>query len=462
MLKELKRRAAPMHPAMLVLGAANTTEAICLSYLGQEHLLAYSLVLPLLLLLDAIGLGLGAGAASLYARSDARQRGMIARSSLLWAWITGLLLTSAPLIASSYLAQPVADSYIRFWVPAMPFALVNFCALALLRAADRSRQAGKVIMLSGALQITLTPTLVFGVGIVPAMGISGAALAHTLAAMLVSTVLLPQRWRRLPITGMFSVGRALFALALPAAFANLSVPLGVTMMMTLLGALHDGYVAAFALALRIESFCLVAFYAYSSVIGPLAVAQRQRYPQTFFALLNHCRNHCFALGAGLTVLLASLPFTFPYWLTSCPDAVLPLQLYFWTIPLSYGAHGFVMLANGVFNGLGRPYFGLVISVLRCVVLLWPTAILLNQFWPGHGVFIAIAASNSLSAIAAALLLKRAYTQIPDSASAIIHQPFMRKFYDQTLRAVVCTHQPLFTRRYTETQRRGGNDPETRS
>ena len=51
-----------MHPAMLVLGAANTTEAICLSYLGQEHLLAYSVVLPVLLLLDAIGLGLGAGA----------------------------------------------------------------------------------------------------------------------------------------------------------------------------------------------------------------------------------------------------------------------------------------------------------------------------------------------------------------------------------------------------------------
>lgn len=427
MLTELKRRAAPMHPAMLVLGTANTTEAICLSYLGQEHLLAYSVVLPVLLLLDAIGLGLGAGAASLYARSNPMLRSAIAQTTLIWSVIIGLLAAGSVQPVASYWTQPVAGDYLRLWAMAIPFALTNFTALALLRAADQSHKAGRAIIAGGLLQIVLTPALVFGIGIVPALGISGAALAHALAAMMVSVVLLLQPWQIQPVALLLTIGRKLFALALPAAFSNLSVPLAATLMMSLLANSHDSYVAAFALALRIESFCLVAFYAYSSVIGPVAVLQRQRSPKTFGVLLNHCRNHCFAVGAGLFTLLLPLPFSFHHWLTACPDVVFPLQLYFWTVPLSYGAYGFVMLANGIFNGFGRPYFGLGISVVRCVALLWPTAMLLNQIWPGHGVFMAIAATNGLSAIIATRLLKRVSAQNRELVSTTINQPMTRKF-----------------------------------
>jgi Na+-driven multidrug efflux pump len=170
----------------------------------------------------------------------------------------------------------------------------------------------------------------------------------------------------------------------------------------------------------------VAFYAYSSVVGPLAVAQRQQFPQASLALLKNCRNHCLILGAGIAVALAPLAFTSRYWLAACPDSVSPLQWYFWTVPLSYGAHGFVMLANGVFNGVGRPYHGLCLSLLRCLVFLWPAATFMNHLWPGHGVYMAITLSNGLSATAAVFLLKRMYASGPDSIPPTPHQPLSRK------------------------------------
>lgn len=415
-----------MHPAMLVLAAANTVEALCLSYLGQAQLLTYSTVLPLLLLLDAVGLGLGAGAASLYARATDPARGEIVGASLVWALAIGVVLAATLLLMCGSVASGEVKIYVRFWAPTIPLALLNFCAFALLRAADRCRLAARGIALGGALQTALVPAFVFGVGALPAMGIAGAALAHAVAAAAVSIglVLLTKKdWPmgRAQTSRLLVTGRALLRLALPAALSNLAVPLGAALMMELLGNSHEGFVAAYALALRMEGFCLVAFYAYSSVVGPLAVEQRHG----SFALLKNCRNHCLALGAGLAVLLAPLPLSFDYWLASCPNSILPLQLYFWIVPLSYGAYGFVMLANGMFNGWGRPYYSLCVSLLRCLVLLWPAAALLNHLLPGAGVYVAIAVTNGLSAAIAFFLLKRAH--VPASDPIPTTTPFTRRF-----------------------------------
>src|SRR5690606_30157183 len=80
--------------------------------------------------------------------------------------------------------------------------------------------------------------------------------------------------------------------------------------------------------------------------------------------------------------------------------------YLLLVPVSYGAYGIVMSVNAAFNGLGKPWPAMVISVCRVLAVYLPLALMLQTAWQINGLFLATALSNVLVGIVAAMWLHR--------------------------------------------------------
>jgi Na+-driven multidrug efflux pump len=69
-----------------------------------------------------------------------------------------------------------------------------------------------------------------------------------------------------------------------------------------------------------------------------------------------------------------------------------------------------MSVNASFNGLGKPFPAMAISILRALVIYLPLALVAQHFWGLPGLFIGMTAANAITGILAYFWLKSALIQ----------------------------------------------------
>ncbi|SMF57537.1 Na+-driven multidrug efflux pump [Alteromonadaceae bacterium Bs31] len=438
MLDELKRRARPLRPAMLLFALANGAEALCLARLGQDSLLAYSQVLPWLLMLEAIGFALGASAASTLARCKSTHHPSCMFSCLSGTVVLAMALVymvhiSAVALAEQSLIAPGVLSYLKLWRWALPLALFNFVLLGLMRAKDLSLPASWCMGLTAAAQCVLMPILILNEAGDLGRALDGAAYAHVFSQLLLTGLLLCAKGRLFSLKSLpslfkytaFTTFTQLLKLALPITLANLLVPLSTAFALQQLAKLDGYYVGAFSLALRVESFLLVSFYAWSAVVGPIAANRLITHKTNNFTLaqlLTQCWHLSIEHGLKIALAAALLTSTLKFWLTECPQSQPLLQIYFLIVPISYIGYGFLMLTTGILNGLGHALASLIIASLRSVLILWPVLWAMSN-WPANAaIFLAFSVSN----FGCALIVLHLLRQHPSTSfNALWQKPFQQ-------------------------------------
>jgi Na+-driven multidrug efflux pump len=143
------------------------------------------------------------------------------------------------------------------------------------------------------------------------------------------------------------------------------------------------------------------FYALSAIIGPF-VGQNTSAGKTdrILRALRLCM--IFSVFTGLMIaLMLFLMSNFLVTLFSNNPVIIGVAIQFLLIvPISYGAHGVVMIMTASFNGMGKPIPAVVISVGRMMAMYVPMAFLLGYFYGIAGIFIAYGLANVLSGIVA--------------------------------------------------------------
>ncbi len=146
---------------------------------------------------------------------------------------------------------------------------------------------------------------------------------------------------------------------------------------------------------------LVIFYALSAVIGPfvgqnLSAGKEDR----IYRSLRLCSVFCLSTGVVIAGFLAAMSGILPSLFSSNPAVTDVATLFLLIAPVSYGAHGIVMVMNASFNGMGKPMPAVVVSVSRMAVIYLPLAFLLNKPFGIAGIFSAYAVANIISAVLA--------------------------------------------------------------
>jgi putative MATE family efflux protein len=411
--------------AMHLMGIVDT---FFISRLGTVELAAASFAIPIHMLYVSLALGIGMGMSSLNSRLIGESR--FADSSRLIS--DGLLFALVFAVTAAFLGSMIMDPLFRLLgadartLPLirdyMSILLVGLPPLMLVIIGNSTfRSMGNIKMsatLAGCLSllnIILDPLLIFGIGPFPEMGIRGAAMATLLAAtitMLVSFVVLGYyeklldfampRWLHLKTNWLQILG-----IGIPAMGANIMTPLAAAIITGMVARFGDEVVAGFGVGSRVESISLIFVMALSSTL-PMFIGQNVgagRNDRAYTALMGCLK---FVLGFQcliylvLLVLGESIATTF----SSNAEVIQVIRTYLWILPLTYGAHGVVVLCMVSLNVLRRPRMALLLTFTRLMILYVPLAYIGSRFWGLQGLFAGAAMGNILACIFAWTMIRK--------------------------------------------------------
>jgi MATE family, multidrug efflux pump len=155
----------------------------------------------LLSLLAAVAIGCTALVSRLVGQGERREAALVVVVALRVAVVVGVAVSAVLLLADGALLSLVfprvepavladAEAYLLVALPVLPLALLECVAAAALQAAGDTRKPLVVATIGNVLNLALSIVLIFGLGPIPALGVTGAALGSAVAFGLQALLLL--------------------------------------------------------------------------------------------------------------------------------------------------------------------------------------------------------------------------------------------------------------------------------
>jgi len=380
----------------------NVVDSFYAGQISTTALAALGLSFPVYLLIIASSSGTSRGTSALIANAigsddEASQQTYIAQSLSL-----GFLLSIVMTILGLALAGPLfqlmgADgeyletslSYIRPIFMGATFQIMSSLCNGILVAYGDSKTFSRVLIAGFFLNLALDPWFVYGGFGLPAMGITGVALATVLiqmcgfiymfGAVTRRGLLEVSHWRRfVPNLRIFS---EIAQQALPASFNIMSVALGFFVTTYFLKTFGEATVAAYAVTTRIEQIVLLpSFGLYAAIMALVG----QNNGAKKFDRITETMRVCNRFGLILTVTSSTLMFLFadPLMRIFSDDpevigiGVTCLRIF------AFVQWSYVMTSTHIamLQAIKRPMYGFFESVTRKIILPMPLLWLFIAQW----------------------------------------------------------------------------------
>ncbi|MEM8766665.1 MAG: MATE family efflux transporter, partial [Pseudomonadota bacterium] len=203
--------------------------------------------------------------------------------------------------------------------------------------------------------------------------------------------------------------RRILHIGLPAMATQLIGPVSGALITRLLAGHGEAVVAGFGVATRIEAVAVMILFALSASIGPF-VGQNWGAKEAGRVREGLRVTYQFCIGWGLLIAIPLILFgtALSSLFDSSAEVIGTSALYLAVVPWSYGLWGVLMMASASFNALGKPLPSTALSFSRMFILYLPLALLLNQLYGYHGIFIATAISNVAMGMLGYLWFKRRF------------------------------------------------------
>lgn len=411
--------------AMHLMGIVDT---FYISRLGAVELAAASFVIPIHMIYISMALGIGMGMSSLNSRLIGESRFADSSRLISDGLIFAALFAVTVAVLGSLIIDPLfrvlgADErtlpyirdYLTILLVGLPPLMLVVIGNSTFRSMGNIRMSATLAACLSVANITLDPLLIFGLGPFPAMGIRGAALATLLAAVLTLVVsfyvlgfyeklldfTLP-RWQHLRTNW-----RQILGIGVPAMGANLMTPLAAAMMTAMVARFGDLTVAGFGVGSRVETISLICVMALSSTL-PMFIGQNMgagRQDRAYAALMG-CLKFVLGFQCLVYLLLLLLSDSVALTFSDNPAVINVIKTYLMILPLTYGAHGVVVLIMVSLNVLRRPRTALLLTFTRLMLLYIPLAFAGSRLWGLPGLFAGAALGNVLAGGFAWLLIRR--------------------------------------------------------
>lgn len=427
----LSQMTIPMIFGLIAILMFNLVDTFFISLLGTESLAAISFTFPVTFAVNCITMGIGIGLSTsigrLLGQGDAKNAARFSSHGVLlavvlvtFASILGLL-TIKPLfllLGATDDLIPLIEQYMQVWYLTIPLLVIPMAGNSAIRATGDTKTPAKIMMLAGCINGLLDPLLIFGYGPFPELGIQGAAIASAfswLGALCGSLYVLIKRekllaWPYFPT--LWHDWQQILKVGTPAALSNAMNPLSGALLMIMLASHGTAAVAAYGAAQRIESILILVLMSLTSALTPF-MAQNigaKNIERSFAGLFLSMR---FSIVFQLMIFAMMVPLSIPLsaLFSQEPSVRDLLWHYLLVVPLSYGFQGIVMMLVSGLNALHQPMRAFQWSVMRLFVFTLPAAWLGSYLYDVEGLFIGIAAGNTLGGLLGyyyALHLKQTY------------------------------------------------------
>lgn len=429
--KLLFQMALPAIVAMMVQALYNVVDSIFVSRLGEEALTALSLAFPIQLIIIAFFVGLGIGINSLVSRklgekdvesaTNAAEHGFII-AGVLYLIIVILAFIIPKFFFASFVDDPLVIDYgVQYITIVMLFAFGRIFAqagISVMQGTGEMVKPMKAMMIGAVSNMILDPILIFGWFGVPALGIRGAAIA-TVAAQCLSMLYVFHAIFRKKISLQLNmksfhydtkIVRQIVVVGLPAAIMQALGSVMLTGLNLILAGFSGSAVAVLGVYFKLQSFIFMPIFGLSQ--GTLPIIGYNFGAKNRARMMEALRV---AVITAVTIMVLGL-LTFQFFpqsllrLFNSSPMMMSIGVHaFRTISWIFPMAGISIVLSTAFQAMGKAHLSMVVSFIRQLVVLLPTAYFFGKFFGLDAVWYSFVASEIVG-LSTVLLLFRSVTQ----------------------------------------------------
>jgi putative MATE family efflux protein len=422
--------AVPMVLEMVMESVFAVVDIFFVSRLGPEQVATVGLTESMMTLVYTVAMGLSIGVTAMIARrageKDQDAAGHTAAQAVLLGGALAIVLGvvgwfSAPWLLGVMGAAPevveIGSGYTRIMLAGNITVLLLFMNNAAFRGVGDAVVAMRMLWLANGINIVLDPTLIFGWGPFPEMGVQGAAVATVIgrgtAVSLQMIVLIrgmgrlnvqPRHWR-LDLPLMWKLMR-LSATATLQTFIGMASWIGLVRIIAIFG---SGALAGYTIAIRIVMFALLPAWGMSNaaatMVGQALGAEKPDRAEKSVWIACYL-NLAFLGSIGVLFMVFAGPIVRVF--STDPETVTNGILALRTVSAGFFFYAYGMVLINSFNGAGDTWTPTWVNFLCFWVFQIPLAwVLARTFEIGPwGVHIAVMLGFSAEAVVAGLLFRR--------------------------------------------------------
>ncbi|PID73243.1 MAG: MATE family efflux transporter [Desulfobacterales bacterium] len=402
----IREIAVPVSIGMLFNTLYNVVDTWFAGMVSTEALAALGVSLPVFIIMVSFGSGLGIGAKALIGdalgRGDKNAASEYAVQTIGFSLCLSLLLTVLGLKFSPFLFRvmgaeeswlPICLEYMDILFYSAPLFFFVYMLTAFLNALGLTRIFRNFLIIGFCLNVILDPWFIFGGAGVPAMGVSGIALA-TVLVQAVGVVYLGGRVRQ---TGLIRPGawrhwrpappawKNIAMQGLPAGLNTMSIALGVFLIAHFTGQFGKTALAAYGVGMRVEQIVLLPVIGLNTTVLTLTAQNfGAGKPERVRAVLKiSLWWGGWIMAAGTAAVWFGAPFFMKIF--SDDPEVIAIGIGYLRVD-AFVLYAYVILFVSVagLQGLRRPIFPLWIGLGRQIIAPWAVFHVIVNIW-GKGI-----------------------------------------------------------------------------
>jgi putative MATE family efflux protein len=424
------RLSLPMIVAMLFQTGFSIIDMVFLGMVSSEAIAVVSIVFPVIFFFVSFAMGIGAGLTSFIARAfgagDREKASRIAANGLAFSVVIYILLAVIgllfvrPLFVLLGAGPDILDSvldYCRIIFIGFIFIFIGAFSNSIIRGEGDTKTPMKFLIVQTAVNLMLDPLLIFGFGPIPAMGVSGAALALVISRMVwVALCVRHFAGGRSQVTPVFrnfrfelNLIKEILRVGIPSTITFLSSSIGLMLFMKLVSGYGSLAIAAFGIGGRIENIAILPALGMSGAVLTIA---GQNYGSGDVERTRDTIKHAiflisvFMISVALIALLFARPINMIFTRDSRVIA-LGISFLYYRAPFWMLMGVRIMIGAG-FNGAGKPKVGLLTLLFGLFVLGLPSALILESVMGLKAVWAGLSIANLTGAASAYIVYRRSF------------------------------------------------------
>ncbi|MTI18639.1 MATE family efflux transporter [Rhodobacteraceae bacterium RKSG542] len=311
-----------------------------------------------------------------------------------------------------------ALEFLQIVMPSLPLMCLGMAMSALLRAKGDARRAMTLTLVAGAATAVLDPIFIFWLD----MGINGAAIASVLARFIMAGMgvyacFAVHKMVAMPsLANVWTDGRALLYVAVPAVLTNISTPVGNAWVTSEIAAFGDEAVAGWAVVGRIIPVAFCALFALSGAVGPIL---GQNLGAGLYTRLSRTMRDSiiFVLAYSLLAwgLLAILQDPIAAVFNAEGDSRSLIAFFCTFAAAGFIFNGALFVSNAAFNNLGYPLYSTAFNWARATLGTIPFTWVGGHYFGANGVLAGQAIGGIVFGIAALVVIRVTLRSMADRA-----------------------------------------------
>jgi len=431
--KLLISMAVPMMLSMLVQALYNVVDSIFVAKISEDALTAVSLAFPVQNLLIALGTGTGVGINALLSKSLGEKNqtlaNKVAHNGILLMLFSAVACALFGLFGSRWFFTTQTDDLVLIEYGTQYLTIVMTCSFGifgqfiterLLQATGRTTLSMYTQLLGAVTNLILDPILIFGWFGLPAMGITGAAVATVIGQIISACFGLWLNIKKNPeiqlnvkeLVPDGAVIKKIYSVGIPSIIMGSIGSVMTYGMNRILLSFSSTATAVFGVYFKLQSFIFMPVFGLNNGMVPIiaynyGAKKKDRMLRTMKLAITYAVSIMFVGFLVMQIFPVQLFSLFEASADMLAIGVPALRI----ISISFLFAGFCIIAGSTFQALGNGMLSMIVSIARQLVVLLPVAYLLSLTGNLNLIWLSFPIAELMSVALSGLFLYKIYKKV---------------------------------------------------